>query len=539
MGKAIAAPATGSLEIIFRPDPTLWDGRNANNGWLQELPKPLTKLTWDNAAIISPKTAEDLSLTSQDTVNIAFGGNTVSAWVLVLPGHPDGSATVHLGYGRNQAGKVGSHSGFNAYALRTSASPWFGSGATLTAAGGTYPLALTAHHNLLNDNTKKIDRILNADMAEKLEVDGTHGRPLIRKTTIDLFLKNKANPEFISTSEELGQLPILATAQWTKPELEQTRDNPDTLDPLTHTARVEKGLEERRRALKDGKLIPGSTDSETSLYPRSNDITDRYRDNSLNIADHKAKLSPYAWGMVVDTGSCIGCNACVIGCQSENNCAISGKDQVLMGREMHWIRIDTYYQGDLENPEATFQPMMCQHCEKAPCEPVCPVEATQHSPEGLNVMTYNRCVGTRYCSNNCPYKVRRFNFLQYSDELSPTISLMANPDVTVRSRGVMEKCTYCIQRINEAKIQAEKEDNRRLRDGEIVTACQQACPTQAISFGNISDLSSKVYKLKNEPHNYGLLLELNTMPRTTYLAKVKNPHPQLAQYYMTLTGDEA
>jgi Fe-S-cluster-containing dehydrogenase component len=345
----------------------------------------------------------------------------------VVPGHPDGCATVHLGYGRTRAGHVGSGTGFNANALRTSDAMSFGPGLQIARTGERYSLACTQYHHLME------------------------GRGQVRAITRDGFVRNPS-------------------------------------------------------ALKEGDQTPPKT---LTLYP-----------------EHK--YEGHKWGMTIDVNACIGCNACVVGCQSENNIPVVGKAQVLAGREMHWLRIDTYYRGPVDNPETYFQPVPCMQCENAPCEVVCPVGATVHSDEGLNDMVYNRCVGTRYCSNNCPYKVRRFNFLLYQDWNTPSLKLGRNPDVTVRSRGVMEKCTYCVQRINEAKIDAEKEE-RPLKDGDIKTACQQVCPAEAIVFGDLNDPGSRVAQLQREVRNYALLAELNTRPRTTYLAVVRNVNPELGE----------
>jgi MoCo/4Fe-4S cofactor protein with predicted Tat translocation signal len=419
------AAAPQGLELIFRPDPTVWDGRFANNGWLQELPKPLTKLTWDNAAMLSPATAERLGLRNEEVVELRYQGRTVRAPVWILPGQADDAVTIHLGYGRWRAGKVGTGTGFNAYALRTSEAPWFGAGLEIRPTGERYALATTQQHHSME------------------------GRHLVRVGTLEHFL---AQPHFV---HDMAHAPA--------PEL--------------------------------------------TLYPQH-------------------AYEGYAWGMAIDLNACIGCNACTIACQAENNIPIVGKTEVARGREMHWLRIDRYYKGNLDNPETYHQVVICMHCENAPCEVVCPVAATVHSSEGLNDMVYNRCVGTRYCSNNCPYKVRRFNFLQYADTQTPSLKALHNPNVTVRTRGVMEKCTYCVQRINVVRIEAEKE-NRRIRDGDIVTACQAACPTGAIVFGNINDPHSRVARLRDEPLHYSLLAELNTRPRTTYLAKLRNPNPEL------------
>ncbi len=429
-----------SLQIAFRPDPAVWDGRFANNGWLQELPKPLTKLTWDNAALVSVATAQKLGLESEDVVKLRYDGREVNAPVLIVPGHADGAVTLHLGYGRSRAGRVGSAIGVNANLLRTHRWPWSSSGLEIEKTGRKYSLARTQHHSIISSD--------NQQPVEEQSEQAFH-REIIRTATLEEY---RAHPDF-------------------------------------------------------ARGHGGHGADELSLYP-----THQY--------------DGYSWGMSVDLNNCIGCNACVVACKSENNAPVVGRAEVLAGREMDWIRIDTYFRGGLDNPEAHNQAVMCVHCENAPCEGVCPVGATVHSPEGLNEMIYNRCVGTRYCSNNCPYKVRRFNFRLYSDWTTPSLFGLRNPNVTVRSRGVMEKCTYCIQRISAAKIRAEKED-RSVRDGEIQTACQQVCPAGAIIFGNINDPASAVSKLKKRNRNYGLLTELNTRPRTSYLARLRNPNPEI------------
>ena len=420
-----------SLEIIFRTDPHIFDGRFANNGWLQELPKPLTKLTWDNAAFLSPSTAERLGVTNEQLIQLKCESRKVEAPIWILPGQPNDTVTVHLGYGRTRAGHVGNGMGFSAYALRISKAPWFETSLEIQKTSQRYPLACTQHHHSME------------------------GRNPVRVGHLEEY---REHPDFV---QEMGENP------------------PQSL----------------------------------TLYP-------------------ERKYEGYAWGMVIDLNACTGCNACTIACQAENNIAVVGKEQVAVGREMHWIRVDRYYGGEgeaaLDNPETYHQPVPCMQCENAPCEVVCPVGATSHSTEGLNDMVYNRCVGTRYCSNNCPYKVRRYNFLLYSDFTTPSLKMLRNPDVTVRSRGVMEKCTYCVQRINAAKIEAEKAD-RPVKDGEIVTACEAVCPAQAIVFGNVNDPNSRVSKLKADKLNYGLLADLNTRPRTTYLATLRNPNPEITR----------
>ena len=436
----------GDLEVAFRLDPNVLDGRYANNGWMQELPKPLTKLTWDNAALISPSTAKRFSIPEPegtargsfvDRVSLKVGAATASIPAWVVPGHPDDVVTVYLGAGRTRSGRVGQGVGVDVQPLRVSASPWSRSGASLTREGVRYAMGCTQDHWKMEDASE---------------------RGLLRTTSFEEF---KAKPEFAKYAEEQGP--------------------------------------------------------QGSMYPEH-----PYNGNK--------------WGMSIDLSACIGCNACVTACQSENNIAVVGKEQIMRGREMQWLRIDRYYEGESEAPAVHHQPVPCMQCENASCEVVCPVAATTHSDEGLNDMVYNRCVGTRYCSNNCAYKVRRFNFFLYSDWDTESLKLQKNPDVTVRSRGVMEKCTYCVQRINAARINSRNE-NREIRDGEIKTACQQVCPTQAIVFGDLGKADTAVSKKKASPRNYVLLHELNTRPRTSYLASVRNPNPEL--HTATPAGGEA
>jgi molybdopterin-containing oxidoreductase family iron-sulfur binding subunit len=428
-----APPNASGIEIVFRPDPNILDGRYSNNGWLQELPKPLSKITWDNVAYISPKMADRLGVPATRTGNegqpvlaVTYGGKTVEIPAWVLPGTAEDTVAIHFGYGRRRSGRVGNAIGVDTFPLRTTKAPWFDGGATVTKTNKFYEIAATQNH----------------------------------------FLMEERNPVRVVTSEDYKSDPKAVA------KLGAARPNP--------------------------KL---------SLFPAY-----EYKDDK--------------WGMSIDLNACTGCNACITACQSENNIAVVGKDQVMKTREMHWIRVDTYYEGNPDAPNTYHQPVPCQQCEDAPCELVCPVAATSHNDEGLNDMVYNRCVGTRYCSNNCPYKVRRFNFMLYTDYDTESFKSQRNPDVTPRSRGVMEKCTYCVQRISHARIDS-KTEGRKIKDGEIKTACQQGCPADAIIFGNLNDPDSKVVELVKQQRNYGLLEELGTRPRTTYLAVVKNPNAKL------------
>ncbi len=426
-------PAGQGIEVCWYLSSSAYDGRFANNGWMQELPDTISKLVWGNAALLSPKTAKELGVDDGDVVKLSRGGVSGEFAVIRVPGHADNSLSLPLGYGRTKVGRVGKGVGFNAYALRTSDMYSVADGFSVSKTGRKISLTSTQHHHSLE------------------------GRPLLRETTLEHY---KAEPKVI---EHMLEVPPLES-------------------------------------------IYGDWD-----YSKG-----------------------HQWGMAIDLTSCIGCNACTIACQSENNIPVVGQDQVSRGREMHWIRVDRYFNGDENEAQVVHQPLPCMQCENAPCENVCPVAATIHSPEGLNDMAYNRCVGTRYCANNCPYKVRRFNFLNFHREMTEVEKMVSNPDVSVRMRGVMEKCTYCVQRIQETKIKIKAESRaagvpiRDVKDGEIVTACQQTCPAEAIAFGNINDPNSRVSKLKKQERNYAMLAELNVKPRTTYLAKLRNPNPELA-----------
>jgi molybdopterin-containing oxidoreductase family iron-sulfur binding subunit len=419
------------LEAVFAPDASVWDGRYANNAWLQELPDPLTRICWDNAALLGPATAARLGVRHGDVAAVAVGGRSLEIAVYVLPGVADDTVVLPLGYGRTATGKVGNGVGFDTYRLRTTGSLGFAGGATLTKTGRRHLLATTQDHHAIDE--------------VGLREQGHRIGELLREAT-----------------------------------LAEYRRDPDVIAHRAHEPKPQPLFCEL-----DGK------------------------------GEHQ-------WGMVIDLSACIGCNACSIACQAENNIAVVGKKQVARGREMHWIRVDRYFAGKPETPKVAFQPVTCQHCENAPCEQVCPVAATVHSDEGLNQMVYNRCVGTRYCSNNCPYKVRRFNFFNYFKNPTNLDKMLHNPEVTVRARGVMEKCTFCVQRIEAVKI-AARNDRRPIRDGEVVPACAQTCPTEAISFGDLRDPASRVTKLFGHRRSYALLGELNVQPRNRFLAKLRNP----------------
>jgi MoCo/4Fe-4S cofactor protein with predicted Tat translocation signal len=439
----------GVWEVVFTAGETVYDGRFANNGWLQETPDFLTKLTWDNAAVIHPESAREIGVRQGELIRVTLGGETVETPVYLLPGQARGSIGLALGYGRTAAGHVGGlvaegvdPVGVDVNRLRTWASRQFSVGARVEPTGKTYPLATTQDHHA-------IDTLGLAEIGQRVG-------DLVREGPLGLYLEH---PDFASHPPGKHHPPL--ESLWQEPSYE-------------------------------GR----------------------------------------AWGMGIDLNKCIGCNACMVACQAENNVPVVGKEQVLIGREMHWIRVDRYFRGDLDEPQVVTQPVACQQCENAPCEQVCPVAATVHSDEGLNDMVYNRCIGTRYCANNCPYKVRRFNYFDYNQQLTDAnrqlTQLVINPEVTVRSRGVMEKCTYCVQRIQVGKI-AAKNDRRPLDDGEIVTACQQACPTRAIEFGDLNLPESRVSQAHADPRAYAMLSELNVKPRTKYLARIRNPHPELAE----------
>jgi MoCo/4Fe-4S cofactor protein with predicted Tat translocation signal len=475
------ATSAGGVEISFKADPSLYDGRYANNGWLQELPKQVTNMSWDNAALMNMDLMGKLGIEENSAIELTLAGRTIIAPVLMSPGHPNDAVTVHLGFGRRvEVGRVGAGVGFNAYALRTSGGPLYSAGLDVKKGKGIYDLCVTKVHNI-EHRGKFAQQDLEHPLSDK---DGTYslaGHEAMERSIIRYATYKEAidNPKYAS---------------------EGTPSGSTTVNKVGYNPQGE---------------APEHSDS---FYP------DAWR---YDHQDASSKALQNKWGMSIDLNSCVGCNACIVSCYAENNIAVVGREQVKIGRNMQWLRIDTYFEGDLHAPKAHFQPMLCQHCESAGCEQVCPVGATVHTPEGINTMVYNRCVGTRYCSNNCPYKVRRFNFLLYADYDTESLKLQRNPDVSVRSRGVMEKCSYCIQRIEAVKIEADK-NNRAIADGEILTACQQACPTDAIVFGNLNDPNARVTKLKAEERDYQVLADLNYRPRTSYTAGVMNPNTELA-----------
>lgn len=427
-----AAPAKpNGIALVLRPDPSVWDGSFANNAWLQECPKPLTKQVWGNVLALHPRDAERLGVSSGEVVTVTADGRKLDTPVLIEPSMPLGVASVTLGFGRSKAGAIGNDVGANAYAIRTSQHPW------------TIPQVMIA-------KAGRRDEILTTQNVVRTPADVRELYPVHRLSDLD-------------------------------------------------------------------SLQSGTREARPSLMPQ-----------------RPRPPAGHAWAMVIDASVCIGCNACVVACQAENNVPVVGPEEVARGRDMHWLRVDVYDHGTSSSPQLGFQPVPCMHCEHAPCEPVCPVAASVHDGEGLNVQVYNRCVGTRFCEANCPYKVRRFNFFGYADgEEYANLGLESyrgqkNPDVTVRARGVMEKCTYCVQRISAARRAAERED-RPIATDEVRTACQNACPTRAISFGDLEQTQSAIHQQKSDPRHYALLEHLGTRPRTTYLADIRNPASGLGE----------
>jgi molybdopterin-containing oxidoreductase family iron-sulfur binding subunit len=459
LGTADVAAGQG-IEVNFHLDPKLADGRYSNNGWLQEAPHPMTKLTWDNAAYISIDTARTLGVENCDLVRVTVGGRALDLPVWIAPGQADNTVSINLGYGRRNLGEVANGAGADGYSLQGAANPWFIAG-EVAKLGGRREVYSTQNHGSLDPG---VDPASPKDDSVGMNPGrGYPARPIVRETTVDGF---KADPNFSQQGDLIAK--------------------------------------ENLKSLWDHNTHP-------DFGP-------------------PALVGNQQWGMAIDLNKCTGCTACTVACQAENNIPVVGRSQVANGREMHWIRLDRYYTGPKEAPQAVVQPMLCQHCETAPCENVCPVNATAHSPEGLNDMAYNRCIGTRYCANNCPYKVRRFNFFNFNKERvndNEMTRMQKNPDVTVRFRGVIEKCSYCVQRIQEAKIQAHTAGEDFVKDGVIVTACQQVCPSRAITFGDVADPKTMVSQVKKSVRNYGVLTDLNTRPRTTYLARVRNPNPEL------------
>lgn len=445
------------FEIVFNASSSVYDGRFANNGWLQEIPKPVTSLTWDNAALISIKVAKKLNIKNGQMIEIKIDNKSIKLPAWITPGQNQKSISLELGYGREFEGRLGNGVGFNVYPLRMSSNPSYSLNASISVLDENYPLASTQdHHGLEEDQyaAPGFDKLSNNEVQSRIP-------ELVKQSTLDYY-----------------------------------KDNPDWVQK-----KVEEHKPDKKRSWADHSMYNPEPEYDYSKGPQ--------------------------WGMSIDLTSCTSCNACSIACQSENNIPVVGKQQVMNGREMHWIRIDNYFAGDPDNPEMSTQSVACVHCELAPCETVCPVAATTHSSDGVNQMTYNRCLGTRYCANNCPYKVRKFNFYNYTRDLPEVVQMAMNPDVSIRFRGVMEKCTYCYQRVSAARISAENE-NREIQDGDFQVACQQSCPADAIKFGDINDPNSAVSKAKRRNRDYALLAHLGTAPRTTYLAKIRNQNPKLS-----------